>query len=134
MFWQPAPVLHPDVELVVAGKIKAALRARGDLAFVGRSIPKPRPDRLVVFIRDGGAADGVLDTASLRCRVFETTEQKANDLAMLVAALMPTLANGAPITRVVQQSGPYEVTDEAGAQQRYLLFDVTTRGVPLSPA
>lgn len=134
MAWQPAPVLFPDAELVVAQKLRTALRARGDQAFVGRSIPNPRPDRLVAFIRDGGAASGVLDSATLRCRVFEQTEQKANDLARLVVALMQTIVDGVPVVRVEHQSGPYEVDDESEAQQRYLLFEVTLRGEALNSA
>lgn len=126
--WQPAPILYPDAELLVTGALRSLLAAEGEIGVhVGRKIPSPRQSRMVIVNRDGGNADG-LDHPRLRVRVWDTTEQAANDLARLVVALMPRLVNTTAVTRVEHLSGPYEVPDESGAQQRYLLFQLTTRG------
>lgn len=133
MPFQPAPILFPDVELVVTTGLRAELLAAGEVGvFVGNKIPSPRRPRMVVVNRDGGNDDGVTDFPRLRVRVWDSTAQKANDLARLVVALMPRLVNTNGVTRVQHLSGPYEVPDEAaGANQRYLLFQISTEGEAL---
>lgn len=131
MPWQPAAILYPDAELLVTGALRALLVAQGEVGVhVGRKIPSPRETRMVIVNRDGGNADG-FDHPRLRVRVWDATQQAANDLARLVVALMPRLVNTTAVTHVEHLSGPYEVPDESGAQQRYLLFQLTTRGVDL---
>jgi hypothetical protein len=65
----------------------------------------------------------------MRCRVWAPTDAEANDLAALVVALVPLMVDGAPILRVSHESGPYHVPDESGTPQRYLMFEIHTRGV-----
>ena len=65
----------------------------------------------------------------MRCRVWATTDQAAIDLARELVAGLPTVADGAPILRVVHESGPYDVPDSSEQPQKYLLFTVHTRGV-----
>lgn len=130
MPWQPAPILHPDAEMVCCDGIRALLVAAGETGvFVGNRIPSKRRGRMVIFNRDGGSEQGVFDNPRMRCRVWDDTDQKANDLARLVASLMPLLANGNPILSVARESGPYDVPDESQRFQKYLLFNLRTRGV-----
>lgn len=133
MTWQPAPILYPDVELVCATGLRPLLADAGETdVFVGNRIPNPRRDRMVVFNRDGGSASGVIDSPTVRCRVWALADKDANDLAALVAALMPQLADGAPVLSVRKESGPYDVPDESKAFQKYLLFSLRTRGAALA--
>ena len=128
MPWQPAPILFPDVELLVSTALRPLLVAAGETGvYVGRAIPNPRRARMVVVNRDGGADDGMTDSPRLRVRVWDTTPQKATDLARKVAALMQNLVGTTSVTYVRKQSGPYAVPDESGQEQRYLLFDLRTR-------
>lgn len=132
MPWQPAPILFPDVELLVSTALRPLLFAAGEAdVYVGRSIPSTRRARMVVVNRDGGNDDGLTDFPRLRVRVWDATPQKATDLARKVAALMPSLVETTSVTYVRKQSGPYAVPDESGQEQRYLLFDLRTQGVPL---
>lgn len=128
MPFQPAPILFPDVELVVTTALRTELVAAGETdVFVGRAIPSTRRDRMVIVNRDGGNDDGVTDFPRLRVRVWDSTPQAATDLARTVAALMHNLVGTTSVTYVRKQSGPYDVPDESRQQQRYLLFDLRTR-------
>lgn len=127
--WQPAPILFPDAELLLTAAYRAALIAAGeDDVYVGRKVPKPRRERMVILTRDGGTAEGLVDRPRIRFRIFDTTDQAANDLARLVLALAYRLAANGTVTRVAPESGPYEVADDSGAPHRYLLIEFTTRG------
>lgn len=129
MPWQPAPLIFPDVELVLTASVRNLLALSGEVGvFVSNRIPSARRERMVIFNRDGGAHDGVTDRARVRCRVWDTTDQEASDLARAVVALMPRLVDGSPVTRVEHISGPLEVPDESGQAQRYLNFVIHTEG------
>jgi hypothetical protein len=132
MPFQPAAILFPDVELLLTGALRSLLTAEGSVdVYVSRSVPTERRSRMVIVNRDGGAADG-FDHPRVRVRVWDATPKAANDLARLVVALMPRLINTTAVTNVEHLSGPYEIPDEApDANQRYLLFQITTRGVDL---
>ncbi len=133
MPWQPAAIVYPDAELVCTTGIKALLTARGQTTvFVGNKIPDQRRPRMVIFNRDGGAARGLFDNPRMRCRVWAETDQAANDLALLVAALMQLLIDGAPVLAATKESGPYDVPDESEDVQKYLLFNLRTRGEALT--
>lgn len=127
MPWQPAPIIFPDVELLLSTQVRTLLASRGAAdVFVSNGIPEVRRDRMVIWTRDGGAHDGVTDRARVRCRVWDTTPQRATDLARLVVAIAPLLT--APVVRVEHRSGPLDVPDESGKAQRYLNFVVHTEG------
>ena len=81
--------------------------------------------------RDGGPAGQVLETPRLGVNVFHTTEQKVSDLARTISALLRAAADGLPVTRVVQTSGPSPIADST--PRRYLTFDLTVRGADLAP-
>lgn len=132
MPWQPAAILFPDVELLVTTALRPLIFAEGDAdVYVGRSVPSQRRDRMVIVNRDGGLSDGATDRPRIRIRVWDTTPQAANDLARLVVALMPRLIETTAVVRVEHLSGPFEVADQSKAEQRYLLFQLHTQGVPL---
>ena len=132
MTWQPASIAHVDAELVCSRRIKDLLITAGEAdVFVANRIPNPRKPRMVIFNRDGGSADGLFDNPRMRCRVWDTTDQRANDLAALVAALMQRLVDGAPVLSVVKESGPYDVPDQSEQRQKYMLFALRTRGEAL---
>jgi hypothetical protein len=127
--WQPAPVLFPDAEMVACAGIRALLAATAVTGvYVGNRIPNPRKPRMVIFNRDGGASSGVIDNPVIRCRVWDATDQDAIDLARLVLSLWPRLADGNPVLSAGHESGPYDVPDESGTPQKYLLLSLRTRG------
>lgn len=133
MPWQPAPIVFPDIELVLTTALRPLLATHGHADVrVDRKIPNPRPKRIVVINRDGGNDDGVTDRPRVRVRVWDTTAEAASSLAGLVVALMPLLVGTTPIVRVQKLSGPIEIPDSSGADQRYLLFQLATEGTPLS--
>lgn len=129
MTWQPAEIVFVDAEQLLCDRTRILL---GDASvFVGNRIPTPRRDRMVIWNRDGGPESGVFEQARMRCRVWDTTDKKANDLARLLAARLKG-DRTPPITNVVKESGPYDVPDESGSPQKYMFFTVTTRGARLS--
>lgn len=129
MPWQPSAVLYPDAETVIPARLRALLAARSVTdVYVGRDIPNPRRPRMVVWNRDGGGSDGLRDQPRMRCRVWAPTDAEANDLAALVVALVPHMVDGAPILRATHESGPYDVPDDSDQPQRYLMFEIHTRG------
>lgn len=133
MPWQPAAIVYPDVELVCTAGIRELLAARGQAnVFVGNRIPDQRRPRMVIFNRDGGATRGLFDNPRMRCRVWAETDQDANDLALLIVALMQLLIDGAPVLAASTESGPYDVPDESQSVQKYLLFNLRTRGEALT--
>lgn len=132
MPWQPTALLFPDVETIVPARLRTLLAARSVTdVFVGRDVPTPRRPRMLTVNRDGGNVTGERDRARVRVRVWDETDAAANDLAALVVALAPLMADGAPILRVQHLSGPYEIPDDSGQPCRYLLFQIDTRGEAL---
>lgn len=150
MTWQPAAVVYPDIELWGTDYLRAALADREEpyaqAVWVDNRRPSmeaiknagllPYPERMVILRRDGGRAANLRDTARLSARVYVSkdlrdADQQASDLARLVSALFLLAANGAPVLRVEQQSGPTPVPDESGPLM-YLLFEIATRGEPLA--
>lgn len=131
MPWQPAGLLFPDAELLMTTRIRAALVTAGETGvYVGNRIPTTRQTRMVIWNRDGGAISGVFDHPRMRCRVWDATDQKAIDLARRVVALVLGMPDGTTVTEASHESGPYDVPDESGQPQKYLLFTIATRGVP----
>lgn len=134
MPWQPAAIIYPDVELVLTQRLRAALAARSETyaqnVYVSNTVPTTRHDRMLIVRRDGGLEGSVRDQARVSFQVWAMTEQDATDLARLVVALTKTLVDGAPILRVVPQSGPTPIADPSGQPLRYLVAEFHTRGVP----
>lgn len=127
MTWQPTAIIYPDAELVATGLLRTDLAAQSEAdLWVGRKLPSTRPTRAVQVVRDGGNSENLRDRARLRFLVWDTTDQKATDLARLVVALVTAWPGRSGITRVVHESGPYEIPD--AAPKRYLLFTIHFQG------
>lgn len=136
MSWQPAPLVFPDVELVLTAYLRGALAGRPESyaqdVYVSNRVPNPRRPRMVVVRRDGGAGSGFRDVARVSFRVWAQNERAATDLARLVAALLRAAPDGDPIVRVSSQSGPTPVADESEQPLRYVVMDVHTRATNLT--
>jgi hypothetical protein len=123
------PIIFPDVELVLTGKLRTALAAHG---YPGIFVSNRRESQAqAVWVRrDGGPVlDQVREAARVGVNVFDTSEQKVTDLARTVSALLRAAADGAPILRVRQTSGPSPIPDST--PRRYMTFEIDVRGVEL---
>lgn len=129
-------VIFPDAELWATGTIRDALAGRTETyaqnVYVSNAVPTTRRDRMVICRRDGGPRlDVAREAARLGVRVWAMTEQDATDLARLVSALFGAAADGNPVLKVTQPSGPTPVADSSGQPLRYLTFELTVRGANL---
>lgn len=130
MTWQPAAVRYPDAELRFTTDLRALLDAEGQTdVWVGRKLPTSRPPRAAQVVRDGGGSRNLRDRPQLRVNVYDTTDQKATDLARLIVALVPGMTGANGVLRTEHLSGPYEIPD--ASPRRYLLFEIQYRGEPL---
>lgn len=126
------PIVFPDVELWATGYLRDKLPAYG---FPGVFVSNRRESQTVaVWVRrDGGPVlDRIREAARLSVSVFESTEQAATNLAVTVSALLRAAADGAPVVRVEQVTGPSPVPDASGPR-RIMSFELTVRGAELSP-
>lgn len=124
------PIIFPDVELVLTGYLRTALATRG---YPGVFVSNQRGTQTTaVWVRrDGGPSlDQVREAARVGVNVFSDTEQRTNDLARTVSALLRASADGNPVVKVTQTLGPSPVADASGPR-RYMTFEVTTRGTEL---
>jgi hypothetical protein len=126
-----APVIFPDVELAVIDYLRPALAANG---YPGIRVANSyKGSDVEVWVRrDGGPTlDVVRESARVGVNVFAkgATDQPVSDLARLVSALMRAAADGEPIVRVTETSGPSPIPDTL--PRRYLTFDVVVRGTDL---
>lgn len=132
MTWQPVAILYPDAELATIGLLRSLLAAEGETDVkVIRTMPSSRPPRCVQVIRDGGSVSNLRYRARLRFLVWDTSYQKAVDLARLVAALAMRMVGQSGVLHVEHLSGPYEIP-ETGAFKQYLLIEVHYRGEALA--
>lgn len=134
--WQPAPILYPDVELLLCDALRDALAARPEPyaadAHVDAEVPNPRTDFMVIVRNDGGPPLGdVRSLARVGINVYGPTKQQANDLARLVAALLPALRGTGDITAVPSVGVPNEVADPSGQDRFYLTAELHVRGTRL---
>lgn len=137
-------VLFPDAVLSTCTRLRADLAARSESytsnVYVGDKMPtdannKPtRKDRMVILRRDGGPRlDGAREAVRLGVRVWAMTDQDVNDLARMVRALLWASADGDPVVRVDDQSGPTDLPEDSGQPCRYLVVELITRGSNLNP-
>jgi hypothetical protein len=136
-------VLFPDAVLWACTRLRDDLAARSeDYAadvYVGDKMPTDannlptRADRMVILRRDGGPRlDAAREAVRLGIRVWATTDQDVNDLARMVRALLWAAADGSPVVRVDDQSGPADVPDDTGQPCRYLVVELIVRGSNLN--
>ena len=124
-----APLVeYPNVVLTVTTYLRTALAAHGYPGI--RVADKYKGGGLEVWVqRDGGPQlDVVRETARIRINVFApgTSSQAVDDLARRVSTLMRVAADGSPILRVVQTTGPTSIADTM--PRRLLNFEVDVRG------
>ena len=124
-----APLVeYPNVVLEVTGYLREALAAHGYPGI--RVADTYKGGQLEVWVqRDGGPQlDVVRETARIRINVFApgTSSQAVDDLARRVSTLMRVAADGDPILRVVQTTGPTSIADTM--PRRLLNFEVDVRG------
>ena len=124
-----APLVEfPNVVLDVTTYLRTALAAHGYPGI--RVADTYKGGGLEVWVqRDGGPQlDVVRETARIRINVFApgTSSQAVDDLARRVSTLMRVAADGAPILRVVQVTGPTSIADTM--PRRLLNFEVDVRG------
>lgn len=128
--WQPAPLLFPDAEELFVDAYGALLPWHDETDVkVSNFVPSVRPPRLLVVNRDGGQIVGTRDRVRLRARLFDRSQRAVSDLARKVAAITPLLVSDGVVTRVEHLSGPLDVTENASAPQRYLLFEFDLRPI-----
>lgn len=89
----------------VQAEVRARLASSLPGVEVRVSVPDPRPERLVVVRRDGGAMrDGLVDEATLQVLMWAPTEAEASALAMRVSAAMLSLPFSGGFARVRETS------------------------------
>jgi hypothetical protein len=130
-------VIFPDVEMWACGYLRTELAARPEPycadVFVSNTMPNTRSDRMVLVRRDGGPRTSLVrETARMTVRTWATSEQDANDLARMVAALLWAAPDGDPVIRVDQPTGPSPVADDSRQPLRLQTFEVEVRGVDLT--
>lgn len=133
-----AAVLQVDATAVAVNILRSELSARSDDAKVGSRIPNPRPARLVVVRRTGGARlNLVADDPELTFETWDTTEAAAHDLAQLCRALIwsarGTSQAGVAIYRVAELGGVVPLPDPLSDSPRCTFtLQVAMRGAPLT--
>lgn len=133
-------IVFDDIELWATARLRTLLDARTepytDDVFVSNKMPRnattkkvERRDRMVLVRRDGGGRlDAVREAPRLGIQVWAITDQDANDLARLVAALLWASPDGNPVAKVTITGGPYPVADESGQPLRYITAELIARG------
>lgn len=126
-------VIHDDIELWACARLRAILATRSEPyaanVYVSNTTPTPRRDRMVIIRRDGGGRlDVVREAPRLGINVWAKTEQDANDLGRLVAALLAASPDGNPVSRVTITGGPYAVADESTHEKRYITAELISKG------
>lgn len=134
MTLQPVAAAPVDADLWWIVYLRGALVGRSEPYASGvkfdRKVPNPRPDRLVVVRRDGGAVSGLFDFPRVSLDVWAKTEQDATDLSRLIIGLakVAPLAD-AGVTNVRHLSGPNPVADPSGQPRRLSLIEAMHRAV-----
>lgn len=127
-------VEFPNVVLVVTQRLRAALAANGYPTV--RVADTYQGDGLEVWVqRDGGPViDVVREVARIRVNVFApgATSTAVDDLARRVSTLMRAMADGDPVQKVTQTTGPTSVGDTM--PRRLLNFELIVRGQVITPA
>jgi hypothetical protein len=124
-----APIVFPDVELVLTTYLRSKLADHG-YASVYVSNVRGTQAVAVWVRRDGGSVlDVVREGARVGINVFAQSELAASNLARVVSALMRAAADGSPIVRVTEVMGSTPIAD--ATPRRYLTFEVVVRGMEL---
>jgi hypothetical protein len=126
-------VIHDDIELWSTTRLRALLLARPesytDNVYVSNTVPNPRRDRMVIVRRDGGGRlDAVREAPRLGVNVWAKTEQDANNLGRMVAALLTASPDGITVSRARVTGGPYPIEDDSKQERRYITAELISKG------
>ena len=126
-------VIHDDIELWACNRLRELILARiepyTDNVFVSNTTPNPRRDRMVIVRRDGGGRlDAVREAPRLGINVWAKTEQDANNLGRLVAALLAASPDGDPVSKVTITGGPYAIPEQSPHFVRYITAELVSHG------
>ena len=136
MTLQPVAALPVDADLWWTVYIRGALVGRPESyaqnVYVGRKVPNPRRDRIVICRRDGGNVTGLFDRPRVAFDVWAKTDADAADLASLIIALAFDAPGANGCLRVEHLSGPNDVADPSGQPRRLSLIEATHRAAVLT--
>jgi len=139
-------ILFPIVTGAIVGGLSGALEARSELytddVLVRPRLPEKnhRVQRMVTVRDDGGPQNGTVQRHGFGFNVWAENGVNAERLARMCMGILPTLADGAPIVRVSDMTGPFEVVDESTDKltvdgdtlhHYYFACQVTSRGTDL---
>lgn len=135
---QPAGLAPIDAELWWCDYLREALAGREEAVtenvYVGRTVPTPRRDRMVIVRRDGGLINGILDSPQMTFNVWAATDQDATTLANVVIGVglqAPLTSTG--VVRVSHAGGPTAVADDSGQPRRLVSLDTSHRATTVPP-
>lgn len=115
-----------DVESFLIGRLSEALPGTKVMGYV----PDPRPERLLVVQRRGGAHTGLLlDHAGIHVQAWGATEQEAFDTlseASEVILALPATSFGCGVCRVEEESFRADPDPETDLPRYFASFTLTT--------
>lgn len=141
MTMQPIAALPVDADewwmVYLRGRLVGRVEPYAQGVKFDRKVPNPRPSRLVVVRRDGGAVTGAFDRPRIAIDVWHDPDsvngQKyASDLARLLVALAFDAPGTNGCVRVEHLSGPNDVADPSGQPRRLALIEATHRAAVLT--
>lgn len=119
-------IIHDSLILTVAKFLRDNLPAD---VYVGRTVPNPRRDRMVILANRGGSE---LDVARVRSlvdvNIWAKSDLEADNLASVAIAHLKTCADGNPIMKVRVVTLPVDVADSTGQPQRFVRIQMWSRG------
>jgi hypothetical protein len=118
-------ILFGDIETALIAHLRSEFADRGETATVANALPKPRPARLVVVSRIGGARRGlVADGANMdvHCYADPATEalQLANLTRGIIEALRGQTISGVLVIKVQEYAGPAHLAHPLSSVPRYV--------------
>jgi hypothetical protein len=126
------PIVFPDVEVALAGWLRAVLAP----VPVSTRIPNPRPATFLRVMRTGGPRVSLtVDAPQITFEAWANSEQDAHDLAAQVRALVNAAAGqtagAAQIVKVTEMGGPAWLADPTSSQPRFTwTVQMRVRGTP----
>lgn len=97
---------------IVRAGLTASPAAYSSGVSVAPKLPATKTARMVTVRDDSGPDDGVQTRRRYGFNVWAATSLDAENLALLVMAIVRGCADGKPITLVDQMAGPYIVDDD----------------------
>lgn len=97
--------------------------------YVGRMVPSPRRDRIITVANRGGVTvNAVVQRSVVDVNLWAKTEDEADDLAALVAALLDG-ASSPVLMDVRVQTTAQTLSPDDGQARRYIRLAVTHRAI-----